>query len=151
IADRSGDKQANVLNQFNERFIKTHEDVKPLITVPTEYFYSGMMQNGNKSPYTAAFSENLDKDIQVMWTGNEVVSQGVSTEDAKNAYNVFERKMALFWNYPVNDYNTKKLALGPIYGLSSEVEDTISTLAMNPMEFAETSKISIYTGADYSW
>lgn len=152
IADRSGDKQAGVLNQFNERFVKVKKDVTPLITVPTEYFASGMLHEGNKSPYTAAFADNLDADIEVMWTGKEVVSQGVSNEEAELVSKIYgDRKMDLWWNYPVTDYNTKKLALGPVYGLESGIDESVSMLAINPMEFAETSKISIATGADFGW
>lgn len=151
IADRSGAKQAEVLNAFNERFIQTKDDVTPLLTVPTEYFSSGMDQEGGKSPYTKAFSETLDEGIEVMWTGQEVVSQGVSKADAQKVYNFFNRKMALWWNYPVTDYNTKKLALGPIYNLDQTIDEEVSMLAINPMEFAQTSKITIATGADYSW
>lgn len=151
IADRSGDKQANVLNRFHTDFVQKKGDVTPLITVPTEYFSSGMMQEGNKSPYTKAFSETLNEGIEVMWTGQEVVSQGVSKEDAQKVFGIFERKMDLWWNYPVTDYNTKKLALGPIYNVSTDIKDEVSMFAVNPMEFAQTSKISIGTGADYAW
>lgn len=152
IGDRSGEKQANVLNQFNDRFVKQKEDVTPLITVPTEYFASGMIREGEKSPYTAGFADNLQSDIEVMWTGNEVVSQGVSNADAAHVSDIYGgRKMALWWNYPVTDYNTKKLALGPIYNLESGIDDSVSMLAINPMEFAQTSKISIATGADFGW
>lgn len=151
ISDHSGVKQANVLNTFNKEFVEKKGDVTPLITVPTEYFSSAMQQEGNKSPYTKDFSETLDPGIEVMWTGHDVVSQSIDKVEADKVKQIYNRKMGIWWNYPVTDYNPKKLALGPIDGLSKDINTDVSMLAMNPMEFPETSKISLATGADYAW
>ena len=37
ISNKDGVKQAELLNRFNKEFVKAKGDVKPLITVPTEY------------------------------------------------------------------------------------------------------------------
>ena len=41
--------------------------------------------------------------------------------------------------------------MGPIYGLDKGLADELDFLVMNPMEHADLSKISLATGADYSW
>lgn len=151
IEDKSGDKQAEVLNRFNREFVKAKGDVKPLITVPTEYWSDAMIKDGVTATYTQAFADTLDKDIQVMWTGWEIVTEGVDKAEAERVSEVFGRKMALWWNYPVSDFYTKKLAIGPMYNLDKSLNDNVGMFAINPMEHAETSKIAIYTGADYSW
>ena len=44
IENNEGAKQAEILNRFNEEFVKTREGVKTLITVPKEYWASSMFE-----------------------------------------------------------------------------------------------------------
>ena len=154
IENNEGAKQAEILNRFNEEFVKTREGVKTLITVPKEYWASSMfeMNSTNIKQYTQDFANTLAEDIEVMWTGNDVIPPGgVSMDDANKVTDIYGKKMMLWWNYPVNDYKEDKLALGPIYDLDTNLDDEISGFIVNPMRFAEASKISTITGADYAW
>ena len=81
IKDKSGKDQAEFLNWISREFVHTHRDVSPLITVPTEYFLEDMEENGLRKTYTKAFSETLDRDVLVLYTGNRVVGDGLSDED----------------------------------------------------------------------
>lgn len=147
-----GAGQAALMNRFNKEFVKIKGDVKPLLTVPTQYWASVMYDgDGNVKPYTEGFSKNLDTDIEVTWTGHDVMSQTVTLGDADKVNNLYNRKMLLWWNYPVNDYNINKLGLGPIYNLGNDLNRKIGGFVMNPMEFGEASKITLHTGADYAW
>ncbi|MGL5380363.1 beta-N-acetylhexosaminidase family protein, partial [Clostridium sp.] len=151
INDKSGVKQANLLNRFNNEFVKAKGDVKPLITVPTEYDTTAMGRIGSLSKYTSDFSNTLDKDILVMWTGPVVVSEGIDLANAQFVNEVYGKRMGIWWNYPVTDYMKTKLALGPIYGADKKLDGEIDFFTMNPMEHAELSVITLSTGADYSW
>lgn len=151
IEDKSGEKQAEVLNKFNRDFIKVKRDVTPLLTVPTEYCSNGMIKDGEILEYTKSFSTTLDTDIEVFWTGIEVVPEGITLDDAKLVRNVYGKRLSVWWNYPVSDYYENKLALGPICELSRHLGEEIEIFTMNPMRFAETSKIALYTGANYGW
>lgn len=146
-----GAGQAAIMNRFNKEFVKAKEGVKPLITVPTQYWGSSMFNNGEVKPYTKGFAENLDKDIEVMWTGEDVIPESVTLDNAEKINNLYGRKMILWWNYPVSDYNVNKLALGPIYNLPNDLDSKIGGFIINPMEFSQASKISVHTGADYAW
>ncbi|MCG1027094.1 beta-N-acetylglucosaminidase domain-containing protein [Virgibacillus halodenitrificans] len=151
IANRDGEKQAKLLNRFNEEFIKTKSDVKPLITVPTEYNTLAMGVIGDLSPYTKAFSDTLDAGIKVMWTGQVVVSDALPLENVEFMQEVYGEHIGVWWNYPVTDYLKSKLALGPIVNIDKRLEGELDFFTMNPMEHANLSKISLATGADYSW
>ncbi|MGL4106953.1 beta-N-acetylglucosaminidase domain-containing protein [Clostridium sp. LP20] len=160
IQNQNGTKQAEVLNRFNREFIqkknaenKDNPDgqVTPLITVPVQYWGTSMYDGDNAKEYTKNFASTLDKEIEVMWTGQDVVPKGVTNADAQKVKNTFGRDMMLWWNYPVNDYMTDKMGLGPMYGLDKNLDDHVSGFIINPMEFAEASKISTITGADYGW
>ncbi|MFZ7946933.1 beta-N-acetylglucosaminidase domain-containing protein [Neobacillus sp. 19] len=151
IGNKQGAKQANLLNRFNEEFIKTKTDVTPLITVPTEYDTHAMGEIGNLSTYTKAFSETLNKDVKVMWTGQAVVSEALPLENVEFMREVYGDRIGVWWNYPVSDYLRSKLALGPIVNIDNSLEGKLDFFTMNPMEHADLSKISLATGADYSW
>lgn len=152
IEDKSGEKQAKLLNRVKREFIDQKEGARPLITVPTEYYTQDMADAaGGIKPYTQAFSSALAPGIEVMYTGPAVVAEGIDRENIRLAARIYKRNMAIWWNYPVTDYMKDKLALGPIYGLSRELADDSSYFLMNPMEHASLSRISLHTGAQYGW
>ena len=151
IENKDGKKQAELLNRFNKEFIQAKGDIKPLITVPTEYDSNVMGLANSVNKYTKDFAATLDKSIKVLWTGSAVVPEGIDVANAQRVKEVYGDRMGIWWNYPCTDYIKEKLALGPIYGLDKGLEKEVDFLVMNPMEHAELSKISLATGADYAW
>lgn len=151
IENKDGKKQAELLNRFNKEFIQAKGDIKPLITVPTEYDSNVMGLASTVNKYTKEFAATLDKSIKVLWTGSAVVPEGIDVANAQKVKEVYGDRMGIWWNYPCTDYITEKLALGPIYGLDKGLENEVDFLVMNPMEHAELSKITLATGADYAW
>ena len=151
IDNKDGKKQAEVLNRFNKEFIQAKGDIKPLITVPTEYDSNAMKILSGSTQYTKDFASTLDKSIKVLWTGSAVVPEGIDVANAQQVKSVYGDRMGIWWNYPCTDYIKNKLGLGPVYGLDKGLEHEVDFLVMNPMEHAELSKISLATGADYAW
>ena len=97
--------QTAFLNLLEECFVNQHDDIAPLITVPTEYFYLDMINKDNlPKTYTKDFSDTLSDDMLVLYTGNGVVCPGISDEDLSNANKLYGRELGIWWNYPVNDY-----------------------------------------------
>ena len=129
-------------------------DVYPLITVPTQYTRNWMIdEDGNIRKYTLEFSSILNRNIIVLYTGDNVVCDGITEEHYQAAKDIYNRDLGIWWNYPVNDYyyadgnRNIKLALGPIEKLPKAAP---SSIFYNPMEQPLLSKISIGTGADYA-
>lgn len=142
----AGAAHAYLLNRFTKEFIQTHEGAERLITVPTDYTGNG------PTPYRDRFAELLDHDTVVMWTGQKVVSEQVTAEEADEVNGVFKHDMLLWDNYPVNDFDRNSLFLGPIVGRDSNLASHgVVGLTANPMNEAEASKIPLYTIADYTW
>jgi hyaluronoglucosaminidase len=145
-AGPAGRAQADFLDRVQKEFIETHEGARPLQMVPTEYY------NTTDSSYKAAL-RTMDEDIVVMWTGEGVVPQSVTVDQARKAATVFGGATFLWDNYPVNDYgNTAgRLLLAPYdkreVGLSAHLAGIVS----NPMNQAAASKIAIFGFADFSW
>lgn len=141
------DKQAELLNYIDEHFVQAKEDVAPLIMCPTIYNRGWMWKDEG---YTTALGEKLNQNIQIMWTGDQVVTTiDRGTLDFINPQ--FKRKSFIWWNYPVSDYVTDHMLLGPVYGNGLDIKDDVSAFVSNPMEHAEASKIALYGVADYTW
>ncbi|GHI01120.1 beta-N-acetylglucosaminidase domain-containing protein [Neobacillus kokaensis] len=135
-----------LLNRYTKEFIQTHKGAERLITVPTDYTGNG------PSPYRDRFAALLDKDTVVMWTGEKVVSEQITSEEAEEVLGVFKHDMLLWDNFPVNDFDRNSLFLGPIVGRDADLpKHGVVGITANPMNEAEASKIPLYTIADYTW
>ena len=140
-----GDKQAGLLNYVTDNFVRKHKDVQPLIMCPTEY---------NKAwagkEYLPTLGEKMYPEVRIMWTGNSVVDM-IEKNDMEWINGQIKRKAFIWLNYPVNDYCQSRLLMGKTYGNGLDINDMVSGFCSNPMEYAEASKVSLYSIADYTW
>ena len=139
-----GEAHAYITNRLGDHL----DRVAPqslLIFCPTDY-------TGTKStPYLKAIADRMRKDVLIFWTGEQVCTPVISSEDA-DAYGGAIGRPPLIWdNYPVNDYNRNRLFLGPIRARSSDLHEHTTGLIANPMNEGEASKIPLVTVADYLW
>lgn len=141
------DKQAELLNYVDDNFIAKHKDVSPLIMCPTEY--NRAWANDEKG-YLRTLGTMMNKDVQIMWTGNTVV-HCIDKESMEWINQRIDRKAYIWWNFPVSDFVRDHILLGPAYGNGLDIADDLSGFVSNPMEHAEASKISLYGIADYCW
>lgn len=141
------DKQAELLNYVDEHFVKAKGDVSPLVLCPTEYNRSWANDRGG---YLRTLGKELNAGIEVMWTGNSVV-HCIDKESMEWINERIQRKAYIWWNFPVNDFVRDHILLGPAYGNGLDIAPLVSGFVSNPMQYAETSKISLYNIADYTW
>ncbi|TWP34100.1 beta-N-acetylglucosaminidase domain-containing protein [Leekyejoonella antrihumi] len=141
----AGAAQSYVLNEVQKDFIDTHPGAQPLQMVPTEY------SDVSATPYKAAIKADLSAKVIVGWTGVGVIAPTISTAQAAAAKSVYGHDILLWDNYPVNDYVTNRLLLGPYVGRSSDLGTQLYGITANPMIEPEASKIALFTVADYAW
>lgn len=141
------DKQAELLNYVDDNFIQKKKDVAPLIMCPTEY--NRGWANEEKG-YLRTLGSNLNKGIEIMWTGNSVVAC-IDKATMEWINERIQRKGYIWLNFPVNDFVRDHMLMGPLYGNGKDIAPLVSGFVSNPMEYAETSKISLYGIADYCW
>jgi len=98
----------------------------------------------------------LDPGINVMWTGTATVSKTISASDAAAyASHVGRQKVAIWDNYPVNDYTgniagkATRLFLGPYEGRAADLPTSVSGILANPMNEAFASRVALGTVAAY--
>ena len=140
-----GKAQADFTNRVFRRLIeKLGEDVK-MIICPTEY------RGVKLSKYFDDLSENLHKDILIMWTGPLVIARKLSFEDSSEVSQRAKGRLVIWDNYPVNDYSRNRLNLGPVKGRDGGLFKVLKGFYFNPMNEAHLSMIPLATGADYLW
>ncbi|MBR4968169.1 MAG: beta-N-acetylglucosaminidase domain-containing protein [Bacteroidaceae bacterium] len=140
-----GDEQAELMNYIAAELQKAYPDVKPLTICPTQY-----NRGWANSIYLPALGDIMNSDINVMWTGNSVVDM-INYSDMTWINNQIKRKAYIWLNYPVSDYCINHLLMGPTYGNDLNIADMLSGFVSNPMEYAEASKVSLFSIADYTW
>lgn len=139
------EKQAGLMNYLTDNFVRKHKDVEPLIICPTQYnkAWSG-------GDYLSILGTQMYPEVRIMWTGNSVVDM-IERDDMEWINAQIKRKAFIWLNYPVNDYCQSRLLMGKTYGNGLDIADLVSGFCSNPMEYAEASKVSLYSIADYCW
>ncbi len=140
-----GDKQAGLLNYVTDNFVRKHKDVQPLIMCPTQY-----NKGWSHGDYLNTLGTVMYPEVRIMWTGNSVVDM-IEANDMQWINDQIKRKAFIWLNYPVNDYCGSRLLMGKTYGNGLDIADMVSGFCSNPMEYAEASKVSLYSIADYTW
>ncbi|WIY00597.1 beta-N-acetylglucosaminidase domain-containing protein [Amycolatopsis mongoliensis] len=143
----AGAAQVSLLNTITEQFVKTHDGVRPLQTVPTEY------SDLKDSPYKTELREHLDPSVVVQWTGTDVVPPSVTTDEAAQVSAVYGRKVFLWDNYPVNDYGQSagRLLLAPYAQREAGLSRYLNGIVANPMNQEAASEVAEFGAADFAW
>lgn len=145
--EAAGRAQADLLNRVQREFIDTHPGSGPLQFVPTEY------SDVEDSGYKTAIRAVLDPNVLVMWTGDGVIPRQITVDDARKAEQVWGRKVFLWDNYPVNDFDGSagRLLLGPYAKRQNGLSEQLTGDVVNPMNQAAASKVAEIGAADFAW
>ncbi|MBV9283255.1 MAG: beta-N-acetylglucosaminidase domain-containing protein [Acidimicrobiia bacterium] len=124
-----------------------------LFTVLADYSGTG------DTAYLAAVRSHggLDPDINVLWTGDQVVSPTINQSHAAAYARLVGRTRVGIWdNYPTNDYtgnaagNPVRLFLGPVEGRSPTLATAVSGIVANVMNEAAANRFALGTLARYT-
>lgn len=150
ISANSVQNQINFLNYLNAEVVKAKPDVKSLIMCPTEYCISFAGGQWTSSTYLNSLGTGLDADIDIMWTGWQVVDMelGPSCDWFTEKTG---RKPFIWHNYPCSDYGSRPLLMCPYEPAVADLYTKISGFTANPMEYYEASKIGLFGMADFAW
>lgn len=140
-----GDKQAMLMNYITDELNKEYPDINPCIICPTQY-----NKGWTSGDYLQTLGSTMNKDVKIMWTGNSVVDM-INKSDMQWINAQISRKAYIWLNYPVTDYCINHLLMGPTYGNDLDIAEMMSGFTANPMEYAEASKVSLFSIGDYNW
>ncbi|XP_056616240.1 protein O-GlcNAcase [Triplophysa dalaica] len=116
---------------------------------PTEYCGTFCYPNVAQSPYLRTIGEKLLPGIEVLWTGPKVVSKDITVESIEEVTKILRRAPVIWDNIHANDYDQKRLFLGPYKGRSSELIPRLKGVLTNPNCEFESNFVAIHTLATW--
>ena len=102
-----------------------------LLFCPTPYC-GRMAGDVAGSRYLRHLGAHLDPTIDVLWTGPEIVSETITPADLGGLTAVLRRRPLIWDNLFANDYDLRRLYLGPYAGRPSTLRAAAAGVLLNP-------------------
>lgn len=159
-AQRLGELQQKIDQEWNSRKAQPADTVKPLHFVPQLYAYSWVSRQQGERFFRSLSA--TPKKVCIYITGRAVWTVP-NSEDPNLVSSWLGRDVAWWWNYPCNDNDMNKIFPLDMYrNFDDEAHidrnatldpnlKGVNTLISNPMQQGEVSKIALYSIADYAW
>ncbi|GMT36606.1 hypothetical protein PFISCL1PPCAC_27903, partial [Pristionchus fissidentatus] len=116
---------------------------------PTEYCSTRAKPTLLESDYLRTIGDRLHPGIEIFWTGPLVVPAIISDENARSIAMVLKRKALIWDNLYANDYDTKRIFLGPFKGRSQSLKKECAGILLNPNCQFEVNIPSIISYSDW--
>ena len=133
----------------NEVYQHLHQPSK-FFFCPTEYCASRAVPTVSQSEYLNTVGTKLLPDIDVMWTGPKVISKRITIHSVEEISRVLRRQPLIWDNIHANDYDPKRLFLGPYDGRSPRLVPYVRGVLTNPNCEFESDFIALHTLAQWS-
>jgi protein O-GlcNAcase/histone acetyltransferase len=116
-----------------------------LFFCPTEY--CGRMAGGDpeQSPYLQTLGADLCSNIDICWTGPEIISPEITADSLRKLSNVLRRKPVIWENFHANDYDVRRTHAGPLGGRESGIRQEIAGFITNPNNEFEANFVPVHT------
>jgi hyaluronoglucosaminidase len=142
---RPGLAHAYICNELNAYLRKKLPEFK-MIMCPTEYHHIG------ESEYRNDLKENLDDNIIVFFTGDNVCAELITKNDLISTKRAYEKELFIWDNFPVSDftYGVREF-IAPIQNRYNKMHEYAPGYFINPSVHYHISKIGMQTMAEYAW
>jgi protein O-GlcNAcase/histone acetyltransferase len=96
--------------------------------------YCGRMADSNLGGegYLSTIGRELLPEIDVFWTGPEIISREITVAHVRELQNILRRKPLIWDNLHANDYDGRRFYCGPYAGRLPELRSEVSGLLSNP-------------------
>ncbi|NXJ10397.1 OGA GlcNAcase, partial [Odontophorus gujanensis] len=112
---------------------------------PTEYCSSLCSPSPAKSCYLQTLGRELLPEIGIIWTGPKVVSQELSVALVEEVEHILQRRLLIWDNLFANDYDCRRVFLGPYTGRAPGLMARLCGLLLNPNCELQANFIPIHT------
>lgn len=137
--------QVSVTNE-----IYNHLNGPRFLFCPTQYCSSRAVPSVTHSEYLNTLGSKLCPEIDIMWTGSKVISKTLSVESIQEITEILRRPPVIWDNLHANDYDQKRVFLGPYSGRSPELIPLLRGVLTNPNCEFYANTVAIYTLAYWS-
>ncbi|MCB1124994.1 MAG: beta-N-acetylglucosaminidase domain-containing protein, partial [Verrucomicrobiae bacterium] len=120
-----------------------------LIFCPTAYCGRMAQPSVSQNPYLRELGRRLTPEIDVFWTGPHIVSDTIPVESIRELAAVLGRLPVIWDNLFANDYDMRRLYLGPFAGRGPELRGEVSGILLNPNCQFEANPVAVQTLGAY--
>lgn len=99
--------------------------------------------------YLDSIGAALHEAIGIFWTGPEIVSTDVGVDHVREVARLLRRKPVLWDNLHANDYDSRRLILGPYSGRPLDLRDEVAGILTNPNIEGPLNFVALHTLAAY--
>lgn len=130
-----GEDHAAITSWLHDRL----DGAATLVLVPTQYIGS------RPSAHLDQLAAGVPTDVAIAWTGESVVNDEISVEDARHRAQALGGRPPLLWdNFPVNDaVMSDRLFLGPLRGRDPDLPAACAGWLANPMVQPTASRLPL--------
>ncbi len=140
--------QAAVANQLRDAIGAAQPDGN-FFFCPTVYCGRMAHPSVSGSAYLATLGQRLHPEIEVFWTGPDIISETLTLESLDEVAAVLRRKPLIWDNLHANDYDMRRLYLGPYTGRPAELRAHVRGLLLNPNVQFEANFVPVRTLGAY--
>lgn len=130
--------------------IYNHLNCSNFLFCPTQYCSTRAVPSVTNSEYLQTLGTKLAQDIDILWTGPRVISKLLTVELIQEVTEVLRRPPVMWDNLHANDYDQKRVFLGPYSGRSPEHIPLLRGVLTNPNCEFHANAIAIHTLAHWS-
>ena len=129
--DSPASAQSHVANGILA-WLREREASARLLFCPTAYC-GRMVDAGVGGPdYLAIIGRDLMPEIDIFWTGPEIISREITVAHLQGVRGVLRRKPVIWDNLHANDYDGRRFFCGPYSGRPPELRGEVAGLLSNP-------------------
>jgi hypothetical protein len=99
--------------------------------------------------YLRELGARLGPDVDVFWTGDDVVSERIDAASLADVRAALRRPPVIWDNLHANDYDLRRLYLGPLAGRSADLKGATAGFFANPNTPFEVNEVALATLAAY--
>jgi len=114
------------------KFIRDRSPTARVLFCPTAYCGRMAQRQLGGKDYLATLGRELATEIDIFWTGPEIISREISVTHVREVEAVLCRKPLIWDNLHANDYDGRRFFCGPYSGRPPELREHVSGLLINP-------------------
>lgn len=131
------------------RWIRERQSRGRFLFCPTPYCGRMAARQLGGEGYLETVGRELLPEIDIFWTGPEIISREISLEHIADVASVLRRKPVIWDNLHANDYDGRRFFCGPYSGRPAGLHEAVGGILLNPNVEFPLNFVPLRTLAEY--
>jgi protein O-GlcNAcase/histone acetyltransferase len=154
-ADSFAAAQCGVVNELFD-WLRSRVPHGRFLFCPTAYCGRMVDQNVGGHGYLPRIGRELPGEIDVLWTGPNIVSREITAAHARDVGRILRRKPIIWDNLHANDYDAHRFFCGPYAGRPLEIREVVAGILSNPnnelpLDYIPLRTLAAFCAAESPW